>query len=361
MNKWGIGLLIVNLLAAVGLTYYALEDRAKRRDINAAVARYYLALHGLPVDGAKISGDSVDIHIETANGVPIDGIPVKVLQTYLDAPGGARFGATGDPVTTQFAEVNRVVQQVNAAVGGMNTPREKLAFLAGSFANPGGRRTFTPGILVYLARNADDRDAARELAKNPNGENAGKALQIFSKIAADVTTPGADSVVRSRVAHFLTSLEPTDDGWQKRVALVVGLRTYLKAISEQDLVFQDIANRVARRYEDDQATFVAQYQLLTKLSIQRSLLLSRQEEIKNELDVQQQKDSELLNMKKSSKDKSVKIFEDLSKEVATQSAANAALESAVHNSQRTVGQLLDEILKLEADLNAVEQQRNKGR
>jgi hypothetical protein len=49
------------------------------------------------------------------------------------------------------------------------------------------------------------------------------------------------------------------------------------------------------------------------------------------------------------------------KAVAEQSAANAELEKAVHATQRTVGQLLDEILKLEAELDAAELQRSKGR
>ncbi len=365
MNKWGIGLLIVNILAAAGLTYLALQDWSKRQEINAAVTRHYLALHGLPVDGATISGDSVETRIETANGVPTERISLGLLKAYLDAPGGARFGASGDPVTTQLAEVNRVVQLVNTTVGGMQSPKEKLDFLVGSFATTGGRKTFTPGILIYLANGAEERDAARELAKNavlPNaGSSATKALELFAAKAAAVTAPGADAVVRKRIANFLFSLEPTSDDWQKRVALVVGLRTYLKAISEQDLVFQEIASRVTRRYEDDQAAFVAQYQQLMQLSIQRSLVLSRQEEVKAALDEQQQKDGEQLSVKQTEKAKSAKVHADLEKDVALQSVANAAKESEIHGTQLTVSQLLDEILKLEADLDAAEQQRSKGR
>lgn len=365
MNKWGIGLLIVNLLAAAGLTYYASEDRARRQAINQAVIRHYLALGGLPVDGSKVSGDSVDLRIPTANGVPVERVSLKLLQSYLDAPGGNRFGASGDPVASQAGEVERVVQAVNTAVSGMNTPKEKLDFLVGTFASPGGRRTFTPGLLVYLAESAEERDAARDLAKNAAGPtagtDAGKAVALFAAKAAAVTAPGPDALRRRRIAQFLIGLEPTSDDWQKRVALVVGLRTYLAAVAEQDLTFQEIAGRVARRIEDDQAAFVSQYQLLLELSIQRSLVLSRQEEVKNELDQQQQKDAEILAMKTTQKAKSAKVHEDLRKDVAAQSAANAVLETAIHSTQRTVGRLLDEMLRLEAELDTAEQQRSRGR
>jgi hypothetical protein len=364
MNKWGIGLTILNLLAAAGITYLALDDRSTRHEIDNAVVRHYLALNGLPLDGAKVDGDTVQMRVATANGVPVDRVGLDTLRKYLDAQGGAQFGAAGSQVTTQLEEVNRVVQMVNTAVSAMPAPKQKLDFLVGSFANPVGRRSFTPGILVYLAENADEREAARALAVNPNGANADAAQKLFAAKAAAVTAPAApvaDAVWRTRIAQFLLGLEPTSDDWQKRVAQVVGLRTYVKALAAQDLAFQEIASRVTRRIEDDQKAFVDLYQQLGNLSIQLSLLLSREEEVRNELDVQQQKDGQLLNTKQSQKAKTEKVYEDLVKAVTEQSSTNAALETAVHTTQRTVGQLLDEILKLEAELDAAELQRSKGR
>jgi hypothetical protein len=361
MNKWGIGLTILNLLAAAGITYLALEDRSKRREIDAAVARHYLALRGLPIDGAKIDGDDVDLRLETANGVPVHRLRVATLKTYFEggAGGGSQFGAAGgDVATTLLGELNRVEQVVNNTVAGFQTPKQKIDFLVGAFA--AGRRTFTPGILIYLTRNAEERDTIRALAVNPTGANATAALNLFTAKAGEAKAPAAEEVWRVKIAQFLLALEPTSDDWQKRVALVVGLRTYVKALAAQDLAFQEIAGRVTRRIETDQAAFVDQYQQLQSLSIQLSLLLSREEEVRNALDQQQQKDSELLNEKQTQKAKVEKVHGDLVAEVARQSAANAALESAVHATQRTVGQLLDEILKLEAELDAIES-RSRGR
>jgi hypothetical protein len=361
MNKWGIGLTILNLLAAAGIAYLALDNRAKRQDIDAAVARHYLALHGLPLDGAKVSGDTVETRIPTANGVPVNRVRLDTLKKYLDAPGGAQFGAAGSQVTTQLEEVNRAVQAVTTAVGAMPAPKQKIDFLVGSFANPGGRRTFTPGILIYLAETAEEREAARAFAANPNGQNAAAAQALFAAKAAAVTAPAAEPVWRARIAHFLISLEPTSDDWQKRVAQVVGLRSYARALAAQDLAVQEIASRVTRRIEDDQKAFVEQYQQLQNLSIPLSLLLSREEEVRGELDAQQQKDASLLSEKQGQKAKTEKVYDDLVKAVAAQSAANAELEKGVHATQRTVGRLLDEILKLEADLDAAEAKRSKGR
>ena len=362
MNKWGIGLTILNLLAAAGIAYLALDNRSKRNEINNAVVRHYLALNGLPLEGAKADGDTVEMHVPTANGITVDHVSNANLKTYFDAaPGGAQFG--GGSVNTQIDEVNRVVQAVTNAVNGMPTPKLKLDFLVGSFANlPGNRQSFTPGILVYLADNADEREAARDLAVPPTtGQKATKAMELFAAKAAAVTAPAADPVRRARIAHFLMSLEPTSDDWQKRVAMVVGLRAYARALAAQDLALQEIASRVQRRIEDDQKAFVEQYQQLQNLSIQLSLVHSRAEETRSELDAQQQKDSQLLNEKQSQKAKVEKVHEDMVKAVAEQSAANAELEKAVHATQRTVGQLLDEILKLEAELDAAELQRSKGR
>jgi hypothetical protein len=264
-------------------------------------------------------------------------------------------------VATQIEEVNRVVGIVNSTVAGFQAPKQKLDFLVGSFTNlGGGRRSFTPGILVYLADSEEERAAARALAIPPNGANAATALALFAAKAAAATAAGPDSVRRQAIAHFLIALEPTSDDWQKRVAQVVGLRAYLRAVGEQDLAFQEIAARVERRIEDDQGAFVTQYQQLMQLSIQRSLLLSRETAILKDLDDQSKQDTEALSTKQTQKAKAAKYLEDLQKAVAEQSAANAGLEASMHATQRTVGRMLDAILKLEADLDAAEQQR-KGR
>jgi hypothetical protein len=361
MNKWGIILLVLATLANAGGVYLLMEDRAKRRDISDAIARHYLALNGLPLDGAKIDGDSIDMKVRTANGVPVPLSSTDVLKKYLDAAGGAQFGASG-PIANQVDEVNRVAAQVETVVAGLQTPKLKVDFLAGSFANTPRGTTFTPGILIYLADTFEEREAARALAADPNkGASATAALEKFkAKAAAVVPATLADPLRRQAIAHFLAALEPTSDDWQKRVAQVVGLRAYVKTLAEQDLAFQEIASRVTRRIEDDQAAFVTQYQQLQALSIERSLLLSRELAIRNDLDQQAQKDTEVLTAKQSAKAKAEKNLDDLQKAVAAQSSINAALESDVHATQRTVGKMLDEILKLEADLDAAEQQR-KGR
>ena len=58
MSMLGKIMLVVNLLAAAGLFYFATQDWAKRQETNGTVLRYRLTIDGMPVDPAASSGES---------------------------------------------------------------------------------------------------------------------------------------------------------------------------------------------------------------------------------------------------------------------------------------------------------------
>lgn len=316
MSLFGKILLVVNLLAAGGFTYLAMQDyygeKGKgngRQNITAAGLRHQLVLVGLPLDGPADfppSGETPFRH-EGAGGVPTETVSKKLLESYFQGVGGA--GA--DPntlsvpaaVPNQIAEVQRVKRKIEEILGRIDGAAEKAAVLKGWLVY---QVETTPERIAVLALSAPDRidgesgkpraktademnqdveelkrrlmarvDGAlslpkgvdssvatalkdEDLAAAANDEDRAKMIEErVAKVNESRLTALDEDERRRKVAHLLVHLSP-EAGWQKRVLAVVGARNYIKAVMSQSRRFEEMSLQVEQLLLADQEAYFSE-------------------------------------------------------------------------------------------------------
>ncbi len=237
MGTLGKVLLVVNLLAAFGLTYFAAQDWTQRRKVQAAALQHFVAVKGLPVEGPATADDTVPFPIELTGGQATDSVRKSFLVEYFKGTdGGGNFGDPTPPVS-QLAELGRVKAKVQAVVAGLPGPAEKLAYLCGSLNGS----SFTPGLLARLAGCYEERAAAVDLATRPGDKAADAAtaeaalarrFESAESIRADQSA--ADSAVvkeKSEAAKKANAdAKAAFDAWQQNLTNAMALDTYRKAV-----------------------------------------------------------------------------------------------------------------------------------
>lgn len=421
MSVFGKILLVLNLLLSGGFVYLALQDWKGRQATTAAGLRHQLLLDGLPLKGgpdtlpARVSAGSdghsdfvsqeIPFVVEGPGKVPTKTVSPELLYAYFTAAGAADSptslaGAT--PVASQFAELKRVYgalkQQQDA--GARNAfVAEALLRLAENFeerseyldwAAKGNAAELLHAMDLKVNRVAPElvqsgplesdkwtnreapikelegqRDAAVKAAAD--AEAAGNAALAEQKKAeaGSLTSrierrrdkaPLDDVDRRHRLAQLLVHLD-TSAAWQKRVALIIGLRAYVKAIDTQSGKFKEILDRVDQAMITDQERFLSEYTMLRSMAIQRTQLVLEMAEIRAQLTIQAQKDQDLLNQR-----------ELQEKDLIAQRAAIIVVNDELRAKQtlveqqlllveREIGLKLEDIYRMEAELRKLEKER----
>ncbi|MFO0935983.1 MAG: hypothetical protein U0798_05635 [Gemmataceae bacterium] len=349
MRALGIGLMIFNLLltAAIG-AYLAPLSWSKRQVMNATVAKSYLVRIGLPVEAPRYdpNASTQPITFSTAGGHVVEEIETSVLKEY--------FG-NDQPVNSQKEELERAYRATESKITSME-PAMKVAYLVGEYR----KNAFVPGILIYMARNYDERTTLRSLISPGRNDPAliQKASQEAMKYLKDryeectSAKPGLEQ--QNRIATFLANLEPESNTVQKRVILVVGMKQYLKVVGDQAAAYDEIARRVNRKLELDQEFYVREYEMLKKLAIDRAQISSAQKAVENELALNKVDDEKQFSMREGQKTNRLQELDTYRNRVKKVVDANAALETKLQETQRSVGLLLDSILAEEAKLAEAE-------
>ena len=137
MSLLGKILVFLNLLGAVGLTVVAAMDYGKRQTWEHAVFRQDLFIKGLPLSeqDAAAANLSTDLLREV-------------------------FNQAGSPVKTQTAEVERLRQIVEGAVGAAGTDQKKLAEIARVLLPFATSNLQRERLLAYRTHLIDDKAAA---------------------------------------------------------------------------------------------------------------------------------------------------------------------------------------------------------
>lgn len=447
MGTFGKILLVINLLAAAGVTYFATQDWARRQEIQTSALQHYLTLQGLPQDAPKgrdRTADSVPLEIPMSGGYVTSEVRPQVLDRYLGgADGGPNFGNRNPQPASQMEEVKAVQVKCNQLLTGSEA--EQLAVLCGRFGPAQGNqpRPFSAGWLVGMAENYEVRDYIRGLADTPNTNpgNVSQALQtaramLDKRFAAVLNEPNpkladeeaaalktasenlrtaataaqqalqnlqriqgqnppppenAPDLVaaraaatkalndeaeafaalrraltdvgtaasrdagdrQKRTAHLLMHLDPTPN-WQKRVALVVGLRTYVQVVGEH--VTRMKAMRVAAEQQivSDQASFSEEYQLLSNLAAQRAVLLYQQQKVTADLKSQRAIDRAAVVARGAQLLAHRAELARIQGEVQATLAKQAEVEGRLFDVERRVGQTLDRNAELEKKLEQSE-------
>ena len=199
------------------------------------------------------------------------------------------------------------------------------------------------------ARDAAVKDADEALTK------LGDSYAKFQAVLADLNKAACrdEGDRRKRIAHLLMHLSE-GEGWQKRVALTVGLRTYLAAISDHVNRFRNMASGSETQVVLDQARFADEYDLLKNLAVGQSLLLTRQLAVRAEYDVQRRNDEESTKLRLNLTEDRRKILAAIEADVQAKLAGQAEVEARLFAVQRQVGETLRKILELEVALAEAE-------
>jgi hypothetical protein len=221
--------------------------------------------------------------------------------------------------------------------------------------------------LSEAIRQADAKasQAAQNFAANANPQNrqalfdalegVNKALDDQKSYLMTVGTSAArdEPDRRRRIAHLLAHLDK-DAAWQKRVALVVGLRTYLAAIQDQVTRLRDMAAGATQAMVLDQATFSETYEVLKNLANQRAILLDQQTRLTADLAQQRSRDREEVQQRIGQLQRRQQDLADLQAQVAAALARQSEVEQGLFAVEKQVGEALQRNLELEQKLEKAE-------
>ena len=223
-------------------------------------------------------------------------------------------------------------------------------------ANDDARRKFAAySTLLEVA----DPDPAAVSAAGRDAEAAlNKLNDTYAALQAVLATVGTtasrdEGDRRKRIAHVLMNLAD-NAGWQTRVALTVGLRTYLAAMSDQANRFQKMAGSAEQQVILDQARFADEYELLKTLAVGQSLLLKSQIAVRTDLQGQRARDEEFVTQRRLLAEERRATLAAVNGRVAAQLVAQAETERRLFEVQKAVGDTLRKNSALEADLAAAE-------
>jgi hypothetical protein len=225
MSLLGKILALANILAAIGFIYLAASDYGKRQQWSYAVYRHDLALNGLPLDDGEKD---------------VDGQPL--VKNLTEATKTEMFQGSGQPVSTQLAELQRVQGEVRGKIDG-----EPMTIPNVFYGNPPTITLETPAqkrawFLLPLARTLTERDALMTQLYSPKEETV--TAEAFDKVFTDATAKQDAGDKRQAIATLLFGLlsaTPPSEGQQdvldspgyKRFVTVVGRQAAARAVDNQ--------------------------------------------------------------------------------------------------------------------------------
>lgn len=264
--------------------------------------------------------------------------------------------ANAKTLLDMFARRFEALAKIDARQADVEAAAVKEATVTVRKANDDARRKFS----AYTAMIATpDADAAAMAAAGRDAEAAlNKLNETYAGLQTVLATVGTTACRdegdrRKRIAHVLMNLAD-NAGWQTRVALTVGLRTYLAALSDQANRFQKMAGSAEQQVVLDQARFADEYELLKTLAIGQSLLLNSQVAVRTDLQGQRAKDEESVTQRRLLLEDRRATLAALQERVAAQLVAQAETERRLFEVQKAVGDTLRKNAAAEADLATAE-------
>ncbi len=238
----------------------------------------------------------------------------------------------------KLKELSEAIRQTDAAARNANQ-----AFATNP--NPQTRQALTAALEGVQRALDEHREYLTGLPARP-GREVPKAF-VGAAGARD------ESDRRRRIAHLLAHLDK-DAAWQKRVALVVGLRTYLAAVQDQVTRLKDIAAGVQQQMVLDQATFSETYEVLKNLANYRAILLDQQARLTADLAAQRARDREEVQQRLAQLQRRQQDLADLQAQVAAALTRQGQVEQGLFAVEKQVGETMQRNLELEQKLAQAE-------
>jgi hypothetical protein len=373
-----------------------------------------------PSPGAPESGfapdDETPFVFETAGGQSTETVSKKLLESYFQtnasaaAPAGgggaepagaarASLASGAGVVTNQVAEARRVW-------GVIQSELEKRA------ANPADQIALLRGWLLFQAETYDLRQQYRALTSlnttagqpksaeqlradadqlkgilatrfnavlnkpqsvnspiDPGDKNAADYAQrkaeiekVPEKVRLEKSAEwrygtAKDEAERRRLlAHLLVHLD-ADAAWQKRVMVVVGMRRYVEAITEQVQRFAEMIRDVERLIPEDQAGFQRHMTDLRTQAIRNSERAKAVADMRAALTEQKTTQDDAVSRRATQLKELVAQLNKVKGEVDELLVRQTGIEKQLYEVQREVALTLEEVYRLESLLVSVERER----
>ena len=240
------------------------------------------------------------------------------------------------------AAADQETARVKEATDGVNQAAETL------------KAKFAP-YAAALAKS--DAAAAEAAARDIDAAKAGlsAAQDKLQLVLADIGTAGSRDAgdQRLRIGHLLVH-SGESEAWQKRVAVVTGLKTYLQVVADQATKLQRMATSVDQQVILDQAAFSEEYERLRVLATTRAYLLKRQTERRVNLQSELARDADAATARRLLLADRRAELSKLVADVTAELAAQAEVEQRLFDTQMRVGDALRATYTLEAELAAAE-------
>ncbi|HET6574979.1 MAG TPA: hypothetical protein VFG68_15340 [Fimbriiglobus sp.] len=327
-------------------------------------ANAQLAATGGPADRLALLAGRFD-----AKGAFTPGWLAALAESY-DERQLVRSLAAASPLPGQPAADPQALEGAVKTADAMLTRRFEAA-LAKPNPQLAAEETAKLKELSEAIRKADEaaRAANKQFVANPNNPAATKALtdalaaleQAFRDQRQFLSTAGNSAPRdepdrRRRIAHLLAHLD-RDAAWQKRVALVVGLRTYLAAIQDQVNRLRAMTAGAQQQQVLDQADFSETYDLLKNLAMERAMLFDQQQALTADLAVQRRRDQEAVAQRNAQLQRRELELKELQGQVAAALARQAEVEQGLLSVQKRVAETQQHNLDLLKQVDTAEQKK----
>jgi hypothetical protein len=328
--------------------------------------------------------------------------------------------ATNAAVPSQVAEVSRVKSKIEEILTRTERPEEKIALLKGwllyqvesmderievlALVSPekedaeDGKPKIRPKTEAELARDAEElqrRLMARfegviaapkpidatvstpltdaDLAEADTEAKKAKLIESrLAKVTESRVAPLDEGQRRAKLAHLLVHLSP-EAGWQKRVVAVVGLRRYVSAIETQTRRFREMSLQLEQLLVADQENYFDQIagrpesgrsperRGLIQGAEDATRVANRMASIKAKWVAQAIKDQDLVSQRETQLTELRNQLIKIKTEVDAMLARQSRIEAGLFEIQREVAITLDEVYKLEAELQSREKKLAGGK
>ncbi|MBM3982953.1 MAG: hypothetical protein FJ304_22315 [Planctomycetes bacterium] len=342
--------------------------------------------------------ETIDFAMDMAGGTPVKTISYKLLNSYFETNAKDATPLGTGVVANQVAEVRRVKSVIAAQLKAKEKePKEQIDLLKGWLLNQAEtidvrvsyqalispvdangvdktperltadatklREILDARFAAVLAKPARTENAVDPGEKNDPGfaEKKAKidAMPDKDRLAKSAEWRGAvqdDTQRRMMIAHLLVHLDP-DANWQKRVAVVVGLRRYVKALSVQVVRFADMVNQIERYIPNDQAAFTKHENQLRDQAIRYAERARAVAEIRSALNAQKVAKDDAVSRHRTQLKALTDQLTKIKNEVDEKLVRQTEIETDLFETQREVALTLEEVYRLEALLAAVERER----
>lgn len=306
----------------------------------------------------------------------------QALLSPVDASGQPK---AADKIAADTAELKKLLMArfdavINKPDANRTAPNAEVPDLAGPDDEMKKRRKELEVLLAdedrlekqLAAMPADDklrealkqkREALRlkreetQKAQKAVGAASSQGRNSLASVAAQRGNAADDeSERRARLAHLLVHLD-TDPVWQKRVAVIVGLRRYVRAVADQVPRLAEMIKQVDLGIPVDQATFVKHESQLRESATQNAERARVIAEQKAALADQKNKEDDAVNRQRTQLKELTDLLNRIKAEVDDLLVRQAGIEKQLYEIQREVGLTLEEVYRLEELLENVERER----